>query len=179
MQLSNPQKWALAAVAVFGAAALFGKKSGGGGGAMLAAPVTPLRIRVDALGDGHYGSSRAGHVHKGLDLETWPGQPVRSPVAGIVTRSFYVYDDSTRWTGVEVKTPSGVRVKLMYVAPSIALQSSVQIGDVLGTAQPIHERYGSAMQDHIHVEVWTPSGATVDPEPLFGDALAGCPCRVA
>lgn len=167
----------LAAVAFFGATAVFGKSRTPGAGALLAAPVTPLRVRIDALGDGHYGASRSGHTHKGIDLESFAGQLVRSPVAGVVTRMFYVYTDSTRWTGVEVKTPSGVRVKLMYVAPTAALESAVQIGDALGVAQPIHERYGSAMHDHIHVEVWTPEGSTVDPEPLFGDALAGCACR--
>lgn len=170
----------LAAVAFFGATAVFGKSRTPGAGALLAAPVTPLRVRIDALGDGHYGASRAGHTHKGLDLETFAGQVVRSPVDGVVTRTFHVYTDSTFWTGIEVKTASGVRVKLMYVRPTIALESSVRIGDALGTAQPIHERYGSAMHDHIHVEVWTPSGNTVDPEPLFGDALTGCACmRVA
>lgn len=181
MKMTPTQKWILGGLALAGLAAAMGAYSsdsdGGDENALLYPPVSPLRVRMDPLGDGHFGSSREGHTHQGVDLETTAGAIVRSPVAGVVTRTFYVYQDSQKWTGIEVKTPSGHRVKVMYVVPGIALQSNVQIGDALGTAQPIHERYGAAMHDHIHVEVWTPAGKPINPEPLFGAALAGCPCQ--
>lgn len=165
--MSTEEKWILGGLALLGLAATFGAAESGGGNS-LSAPVFPLKIRVDSLGDGHYGSSRGDHIHQGIDLETTAGEMVRSPTAGTVTRTFYAYQDSTRWTGVEIKTPSGNRIKIMYIVPSVGANTPVQVGTPIGVAQPIHERYGSAMRDHIHVEVWTPEGYTIDPAPLFG-----------
>lgn len=167
-KLATVPRWMWAAAGLLGLAVVAAARDRGDkGGGILRPPVQPFRIRTDSLGDGRYGASRNGHTHKGLDLVTTAGQPVYAPAAGTVTRHFFAYSDSQRWQGVEIQTPTGWRIKVMYITPGVPAGRQVAVGDYIGDAQPIKERYGAAMLNHIHFEVWRPDGQVTDPTPLF------------
>ncbi len=116
-------------------------------------PVHPLTIRVDEEGDGHYGAERDDHIHEGVDLECYEGQNVYAPISGEI-RNLNVYADSTFWKGIEITGTNGYRIKIFYMLCDFVSGDFVSGGQVIGTAQKISDRYSSAMQDHIHVEVY-------------------------
>lgn len=135
----------------------------------LGGPVSPLTVRVDSQGDGHYQSSRSGgRSHKGVDLRVKKGQNVVSPVDGLVERMAYPYPKDLKWEGLYLKGNHGIDVKIFYIEPLTGIVGkSVKRGDRVGIAQKISDKYNAQMLDHIHVEAWVKGGA-VNPEPLFG-----------
>lgn len=128
------------------------------------------QIRVDKLGDGHFGSSRSGgsRDHNGIDLVVTPGETIYSPIAGTVARYADPYGDG-RYSGVVVQNEQYL-VKLFYMLPNqVKPGQQVARGQALGVAQKISTKYGAGMVDHVHVEVWPGGiGPAVDPGPLFG-----------
>ncbi len=134
----------------------------------LAAPVTPLMVRVDSAGNGHFDSSRTNHTHQGVDLRVTKGQNVRSPVDGLVERMAYPYKTDKKWKGLYIKGTEGVDAKIFYIEPiADIVGKSVKRGDVIAIAQKISDKYSPNMLDHIHFEAWV-KGAAVNPEPLLG-----------
>jgi hypothetical protein len=134
---------------------LFGRISSGG-----------TRIS-DAWGRGQFGSSRIGHMHQGLDVKAAPGEVIRSPITGTVTREAKPYAGDSRFKGVVVKGTgdwAGTEVKLFYVQGW--LQGRVEKGQPLGNAQDLSLRYPD-ITNHVHIEV-RQSGLLVDPATMFG-----------
>jgi len=121
------------------------------------------RVRVDPSGDGHFGSTRTGHVHEGLDLLVDPGEPVFSPVAGEVVGLGYAYRNDRTFRVVAIEG-DGIRWDLMYVMPArdLFIGAHVLPGEVVGYAQNIVDRYGPPMLPHIHIETRR-DGALFDP----------------
>lgn len=124
-------------------------------------------IRNDDAGLGHYGAPRNGHVHNGVDILVVPGNTVRSPIDGMVTRVAYPYANDFNWKGVEIQGTGNwenYKVKMFYLTPDIALIGQPVIrGQAIGVAQKISDRYpGQNMQDHVHVEVFK-NGVHIDP----------------
>lgn len=110
-------------------------------------------IRVDAEGDGHFATARGGKRHKGVDYKFTPGEAVRSPVSGIVTRIGYAYDNDI-YRLIEVLSHKGYLLwRFMYVNPEVAAGDKITVDQTLGTAQAISKRYSSKMIDHVHVEL--------------------------
>jgi len=126
------------------------------------------RIRMDRLGDGHYGAGRTDHLHEGTDLEATPGEPVFSPVSGVIDALGYPYRDDRRFELIRIEG-GGFVVDLMYVLPLewVRPGERVRKGEQVGYAQAVSLRYGSAMLDHVHVEVRTLDGDLVNPERLL------------
>ena len=143
------------------------KKAKAENSAVLSPPITPLSIRSDAKGDGHFNSSRGNRQHKGVDFIVLPGQKVMSPVEGVVTRHSYPYANDKKWDGLYIKGKNGIDIKLFYIKPlADIIGKTVNVGDTVGYAMKISEKYGAPMIDHIHTETWIDGGA-VNPEPLF------------
>lgn len=132
--------------------------------------VQPQTLRVDAQGSGAYGASRSGHIHEGVDLLVSPGQAIRAPFAGVITRVAYPYASDLRWKGVEIAGAGawdGYRAKIFYMEPQPGIVGqSVSPGQMIGTAQNISSKYGGGMLDHIHVELWRGS-ENLDPTDLL------------
>ena len=131
------------------------------------APIVPYPVlRSDSKGDGHFGSSRTGHVHQGVDIEVSKGETIYAPISGTVTRVVYPYADDFAWKGVEVAgsgTWDGYKIKIFYMQPDIGLIGSfVDRGQPIGLAQAISEKYTPAMKNHVHVEL-RKNGQVVDP----------------
>lgn len=123
------------------------------------------QVRVDAAGDGHFGTDRGDHVHMGLDLITTPGEPVFSPFSGVFVGSGYAYPNDPRFHALRFK--SGARtLELLYVHPLLDLVPGMHVepGQPVGVSQDISARYpGEGMLPHVHVEVMRPDGAFVNP----------------
>lgn len=131
-------------------------------------PVPGGKMRGDdAWGSGHFGASRGKRKHQGIDIVVSPGSTVSSPVDGTVMRTdVVVYPDAPHFSGVEIETDDGSRIKIFYVQPDIAKGSRIKAGDPVGTAEDFTKRYGpkkgGAITPHIHMEV-RKDGKIVDP----------------
>jgi murein DD-endopeptidase MepM/ murein hydrolase activator NlpD len=129
-------------------------------------PVTPLSMRAcDGKGCGHYGASRGGRTHKGVDFVVSEGQKVVSPIAGRIKRTVDVYGDG-EWQGLYIEG-ADFDIKIFYLNfnPSV-VGMSVSTGTPIATARNIQDKYGSDMTPHIHLEVWS-MGSQIDPTPFF------------
>ena len=123
-------------------------------------PPTPHGIRSDAMGSGHYGALRGARTHRGTDYICYPGEPVYSPISGLVVRESRPYTDT--YSGLLIRN-SQIELKIFYFSPDLSLVGSyVKEGDAIGVAQDISQKYGDAMTPHIHVQV-----EGVDPELLM------------
>jgi len=143
------------------------------GAAILAALLVPMRavanllpvqrIRSDPKGDGHFGTSRTGHVHQGVDLVVVPGEVLTSPIAGKVLRVTRPYADDPDYTGV-VLFGEGFEVKIFYchLIAGLHVGDAVERGEPFAIAQDISAKYGGGMIPHIHVEFRT-GGALLNP----------------
>ncbi|MDX2248225.1 MAG: M23 family metallopeptidase [Bacteroidia bacterium] len=131
-------------------------------------PVLPVTIREDSQGDGKFGAKRGSRSHQGVDLLVFEGQPIYTPIEGIVNRVSYPYANDSRYSGLEITgtgTYEGYTVKIFYLAPG-AIGKAVKQGDSVGFAQSISKKYGGGMQDHIHLEL-RHQGELMDPWPLL------------
>lgn len=130
--------------------------------------VNPMTVRVDAGGNGHYGSGRIGHTHQGTDVVCRPGQSIYAPFSGKVTREAIPYPDDTRWRGmVTVSDALNYECKLFYCIPAAGIiGSSVERGQLIGYCQAISQKYTSGVTDHIHIEI-RQNGVLRNPETLF------------
>lgn len=120
----------------------------------------------DPFGCGHYGASRGGRSHKGVDIIVTEGQTIKSPISGKVTRYPQPYAGDARYKGIEI-VGDEYKVKIFYVVPTVAIGTQVTAGTAIATAQDISEKYGDGMTNHAHLEVYTKSGVSIDPAPLF------------
>lgn len=129
-------------------------------------PVNPMIVRMDKMGDGHYGRKRTNHIHQGTDFRVDEGQPVHSPITGVITRQAYPYEGDKKYTGVHIS--DGIHtIKIFYMQPTPGIiGQAVKAGQVIGKAQAISKKYGGGMKDHIHLEVWK-GGDTLNPLGFF------------
>lgn len=122
------------------------------------------------MGLGHFGAPRGSRKHAGVDFVVTPGQPVMSPIEGVITRVTIPYASDSRWKGFEISGSGrheGYTIKIFYMNPDTRLlYQSVRPGDVIGTAQDISLKYAPAMKPHIHLEV-RQGGSLLDPLPFF------------
>ena len=111
------------------------------------------RIRSDSEGDGHFAAPRGGRRHEGVDYEFDPGEAVKSPVEGIVTRLGWAYAND-EYRLVEILSHKGYLLwRFLYVDPLVKAGDKVTLDQTIGTAQSVSKRYSDKMKDHVHVEV--------------------------
>jgi len=121
-------------------------------------------IRVDAMGDGHYGSSRDGgtRIHKGVDFIAKAGQDVFAPFNMVVERVARPYAKHPEYEGIawRTKTMTG---KMFYFKPLTSIiGKEVKQGDKIGVAQDLQLLYGSKMTNHIHFQIDSIDPMTID-----------------
>ncbi|MEY4936168.1 MAG: hypothetical protein RIS64_2527 [Bacteroidota bacterium] len=112
----------------------------------------PMKLRVDAKGDGHFGSSRTGHVHEGADFLCQKGQTVFAPMSGLIVRQGVAYANDSRYNVVVLRNPNGYEIKMMYCTTNRVGQQ-VKRGEPIAICQAIAEKYGAPMQNHVHLEI--------------------------
>jgi LysM repeat protein len=123
-------------------------------------------LRNDSGGQGHFHAPRGARLHKGLDILSTPGQPVRAPISGRLEIS----NPQNVHSGFKITSDDGKTVvKVFYVKYDASLIGKrVNAGDNVGTAQDLQmqNKYPQNVKDHVHVEV-IKNGNKVDPKPFF------------
>ena len=115
-------------------------------------PPTARGIRgSDAQGEGHFGASRGDRLHVGADFVADVGTPVCAPITGTVNRVGYCYGDDPSFRLIEIVSEIYV-CRVLYVTPAIAAGTSVDAGDVIGTAQDLRPRY-PGITPHVHCDL--------------------------
>lgn len=111
----------------------------------------PEERECDKYGCGHYGASRAGRKHKGIDFIYHHSEPVRAFKGGKVTKLGYPYADDLSFRYVQI-SDNGADMRYFYVCPTVRIGQKVKRGDIIGFAQAIELRY-PGITPHIHFEV--------------------------
>jgi peptidoglycan LD-endopeptidase LytH len=114
----------------------------------------------DAYGHGEYGASRDGgaRMHEGVDYVSKAGQTVVAPMSGFVTRVGWAYSGDSTLRTVEINNPAlNYVVRVLYVEPSVSVGDAVAIGDTIGKAQSLQDKYPGGMTNHVHLQV-APTG---------------------
>lgn len=124
----------------------------------------------DAYGDGEFGASRDGgsRRHEGVDYRAKPGQPVRAPISGYVTKIGYAYPGDLSLKFVEITNPAlKVAARVFYVDPKVEEGQTVQIGHPIGTAHSLQQRYPGGMTNHVHLELVDRRGRHIDAQDVL------------
>ena len=130
---------------------------------------TGLGIRgTDSYGAGHRGASRGTRTHDGTDYNSTPGQQVKAPLSGKVTKISKPYSsgvDAAVLSGVEITASDGTKCWVWYMQPSANIVGTiVKAGSsVIGIAKTLTNRYISGITDHVHVRIHNRYGAKVNP----------------
>ncbi|MCU1664288.1 MAG: hypothetical protein QOI36_4899 [Pseudonocardiales bacterium] len=102
---------------------------------------------------------RWGSFHEGVDIAAPIGTPIRAPLAGTVISS-------------GPATGFGLWVRLQHADGTITVyghinRSLVKVGQKVSAGQEIAEvgNRGESTGPHLHIEVHTPGGATINPRP--------------
>ena len=132
----------------------------------IARPVANPVRGIDVYGSGAFGAPRDGsrRTHHGVDLVAVPGEAVRAPIAGMITRIGPAYAGQGRLQFVEIANPTTHYVaRVLYVGPLVRQGVTVAAGDFIGTAQSLAERYPKGITNHVHVEFTGRLGDRLDP----------------
>lgn len=132
----------------------------------LVRPVENAVRGVDAYGSGAFGASRDGgrRAHRGVDFLASPGEPIRAPIGGLVTRVGAAYSGASSLRYVEIaNSVTRYTARVLYVGPAVEPGWTVAAGDVIGRAQDLAERYPAGMTNHVHVELTGGQGARLNP----------------
>jgi len=111
-------------------------------------------IRNDAAGGGDYGAPRGSCTHNGTDFLCTPGQKIKSPITGRISRISRPYSNDTHFSGVYI-IGKHVSIKLWYFQPYADLIGErVPQGQVIGVAQDVSAKYpGQNMSPHVHLKI--------------------------
>uniref|UniRef100_A0A3Q2TBC9 Leukocyte cell derived chemotaxin 2, tandem duplicate 1 n=1 Tax=Fundulus heteroclitus TaxID=8078 RepID=A0A3Q2TBC9_FUNHE len=121
------------------------------------------RRTSDLYGQGHYGASRGGRLHKGLDVVCSDGSTVYAPFNVTLHGKLTVYTDPSKVAineGLNLRG-EGLCFKLFYIRPD-KTSGSVRKGTRIGTMLPIQSVY-PGITSHIHIQMCDRS----DPTPYF------------
>lgn len=130
---------------------------------------TGLEMRSkDSYGYGHHGAPRGHRKHDGADYKSTPGQQVKPPLSGVVSKISKPYSsgiDATVLSGVEIIASDGSKCWVWYMQPSINIVGKVvKAGDgIIGTAKTLKNRYKDGITDHVHVRIHNRNGIKIDP----------------
>lgn len=119
-------------------------------------------LRNDDRGSGHFGSSRGGRTHNGIDIRVQPGDEIYAPLDMYVERTSKA-NSRTATEGIRFVPRSlsdGTHGYIWYFRPyKHVIGQWVTEGTPLGVAQDIAGEYGGGMQNHIHIEQWAGDNA--------------------
>ena len=134
-------------------------------------PIQPNRgVRDrDEYGSGSFGASRDGgkRPHPGLDIVSSPGDNVVAMCPLEVTHIGLAYAGDTLGS-IHLKgwdEWGAYTFKILYVEAEVTVGEILRVGEVIGVAQDLGERY-PGITCHVHLEVHTNNEA-VDPLPLL------------
>jgi murein DD-endopeptidase MepM/ murein hydrolase activator NlpD len=119
------------------------------------APIVKVqKLRTtDSFGSGHFNAPRGSRLHKGIDIITTKGQPIYSPIDGVVSRHSFAYSGDSSLELIEVKNDLH-KVKIMYCKPHLPIGTPIKKGDLIAYSQSISDKYGVNMTNHVHFEAY-------------------------
>ncbi|XP_038159118.1 leukocyte cell-derived chemotaxin-2-like [Cyprinodon tularosa] len=118
------------------------------------------RRTSDRYGQGHYGASRGGRLHKGVDIECSDGSVVYAPFDVTLHGKVIVYNDRSKAAineGINLRG-EGHCFKLFYVRPD-KTTGSVTKGERIGTMLPMQSVY-PGITSHVHIQMCDKSDPT-------------------
>ncbi|MET0181558.1 MAG: peptidoglycan DD-metalloendopeptidase family protein [Caulobacterales bacterium] len=141
------------------------------GKADFANPTNSFVRSVDGYGSGSFGAHRdgvrGGRAHHGADYISVPGETVRAPINGAITRIGYAYRRNVSLRFIEVRDANTQNTaRVFYVAPTVAIGDTVFAGQEIGSAQSLQTRY-PGITNHVHVEIDDARGKAIDPETVL------------
>lgn len=142
-----------------------GKDVDGDGAADFVNPTGQAPRTHDAYGFGAFGASRDGGArqHEGVDFIAQAGQPVAAPISGYVTKIGMAYADDRDLQFVEITNRAiGYVARVFYVNPAVEVGEAVRLGQTIGEAHGLQERYPGGMTDHVHLELMGPDQKRMD-----------------
>jgi len=141
-------------------------------------PAGTFEVRRDPMGSGAFGAPRRSggrsYTHRGLDTRTAPGDSVRAPLGGHVTRIGLCYAaEPFRLVVIEHRA---WECRVLYVEPLEDLMGRrVRQGQIIGWAQDVTRRRDYAargMLAHVHTEIRC-GDELLDPAALMGMDAGG------
>jgi len=121
---------------------------------------------ADKWGSGAFGASRGGRQHNGVDIVVYPGQDIKAPISGKITRHAIAYANDPDFKGLVIENDR-YQVKMLYLNPSYQPGTTVTKGAVIATAQNIASKY-PGMVPHVHFEVLDKqTNKIIDPTKMF------------
>jgi len=139
--------------------------------------IFPLNERIERVSDdfgfGHFGATRIGRKHLGVDYVVKIGETVKSPINGTISKHGYVYNGDMKQRYIEIKCKdygtTKLKVRIFYVNDMVELKTVVSMGDKIAVGGDISLKYSSfdkTMKNHIHFET-IKNGKHVDSSGLF------------
>lgn len=141
----------------------------GDGQADVANPTGQPPRGEDAYGEGRFHASRDGgeREHEGVDYVATAGQSVAAPISGYVTKIGLAYPDDQTLKFVEIENPAlHLTARAFYVDPDVAVGDTVAVGQPIGHAHSLQNRYPLGITDHVHLEI-AEKGRKVDAATLI------------
>ena len=139
--------------------------------------IFPLKERQerisDAFGFGHFGASRIGRKHIGVDYVVKVGETVNSPINGSISKHGYVYNGDLNQRYIEIKSNNygtdKLKIRIFYVTQMVEVGTFVEKGDKIAIGGDISSKYSTFdkfMKNHIHFET-IKNGKHIDSSDLF------------
>ncbi|HEX3363811.1 M23 family metallopeptidase [Phenylobacterium sp.] len=128
----------------------------GDGQADIANPTGQAPRGEDAYGEGRFHASRDGgeREHEGVDYVATAGQSVAAPISGYVSKIGLAYPDDQTLKFVEIENPAlHLTARAFYVDPDVAVGDAVAVGQPIGHAHSLQQRYPLGITDHVHLEI--------------------------
>jgi murein DD-endopeptidase MepM/ murein hydrolase activator NlpD len=141
----------------------------GDGQADVANPTGQAPRGEDAYGEGRFHASRDGgeREHEGVDYVATPGQSVAAPISGYVSKIGFAYSDDQTLKFIEIENPAlHLTARAFYVDPDVAVGDAVAVGQPIGHAHSLQQRYPLGITDHVHLEI-AEKGRKVDAATLI------------
>lgn len=115
----------------------------------------PIRGQ-DKYGSGEYLAPRGNRKHNGIDVACYAESTIFAAKAGTITKIGYPYDPNDKKKGhlryVQITDNKGYAARYFYIAPTVAVDDKIKVGDPIGVAQGLIKIYPGII-DHIHFEV--------------------------
>ncbi|NOR81076.1 MAG: peptidoglycan DD-metalloendopeptidase family protein [Methyloprofundus sp.] len=134
---------------------------------------TGLAIRgTDSYGSGHHGASRGTRIHDGTDYNSTPGQQVKAPLSGKVTKISKPYSsgvDAMVLSGVQIVASDGTTSWIWYMQPSANIVGTIVKAStsVIGIAKTLKNRYKNGITDHVHIRIHNRDGMKINPSTVI------------
>ena len=123
----------------------------------------PMR-KCDDFGCGHFGASRGGRKHNGVDLACYPDTEIFPLKRGKVTKVGWPYKDYPEYRYVQITCEDGFDWRYFYIDPYVEVGDFCSPSNPIGKCQDLTEIY-ETITNHVHLEIKR-DGEYMNPEDI-------------